>query len=40
VGVLSAVWLLTGLKVVLQCALRRTWKGRHPTVKTPPRRES
>ena len=25
--------LLTGLKVVLQCALRMTWKGRHPTVK-------
>jgi hypothetical protein len=25
--------LLTGLKVVLQCALRMTWKGLHPTVK-------
>ncbi len=25
--------LLDGLKVVLQCALRMTWKGRHPTVK-------
>jgi transposase len=25
--------LLTGLKVVLQCALRMIWKGRHPTVK-------
>ena len=25
--------LLNGLKVVLQCALRMTWKGRHPTVK-------
>jgi hypothetical protein len=25
--------LLTGLKVVLQCALGRTWKGRHPTVR-------
>jgi hypothetical protein len=25
--------LLTGLKVVLQCALRMRWKGRHPTVK-------
>ena len=25
--------LLTCLKVVLQCALRMTWKGRHPTVK-------
>jgi DDE family transposase len=25
--------LLTGLKVVLQCALRMTWKKRHPTVK-------
>jgi hypothetical protein len=25
--------LLTGLKVVLQCALRMTWKGQHPTVK-------
>ena len=25
--------LLTGWKVVLQCALRMTWKGRHPTVK-------
>ena len=25
--------LLTGLKVVLQCALRMTWKGRHPTVR-------
>jgi Rhodopirellula transposase DDE domain len=24
--------LLTGWKVVLQCALRMTWKGRHPTV--------
>ena len=24
---------LTGLKVVLQCALRMTWKGLHPTVK-------
>ena len=24
--------LLTGLKVVLQCALRMRWKGRHPTV--------
>ena len=24
--------LLNGLKVVLQCALRMTWKGRHPTV--------
>jgi len=25
--------LLNGLKVVLQCALRMRWKGRHPTVK-------
>src|SRR5438067_1360445 len=25
--------LLNGLKVVLQCALRMTWKGSHPTVK-------
>jgi DDE family transposase len=25
--------LLTCLKVVLQCALRMTWRGRHPTVK-------
>jgi hypothetical protein len=25
--------LLNSLKVVLQCALRMTWKGRHPTVK-------
>ena len=25
--------LLNCLKVVLQCALRMTWKGRHPTVK-------
>jgi hypothetical protein len=25
--------LLNGLKVVLQCALRMTWKGQHPTVK-------
>ena len=25
--------LLKGLKVVLQCALRMTWKGLHPTVK-------
>jgi transposase len=25
--------LLTRWKVVLQCALRMTWKGRHPTVK-------
>ncbi|HMB05526.1 MAG TPA: hypothetical protein VKP69_17550 [Isosphaeraceae bacterium] len=25
--------LLTGMKVVLQCALRMTWKGLHPTVK-------
>jgi hypothetical protein len=25
--------LLNGLKVVLQCALRMKWKGRHPTVK-------
>jgi Rhodopirellula transposase DDE domain len=25
--------LLTGLKVVLQCALRMTWKGLHPTVR-------
>src|SRR5512144_2342136 len=25
--------LLNGLKVVLQCALRMTWKGRHPMVK-------
>jgi hypothetical protein len=25
--------LLTSLKVVLQCALRMTWKKRHPTVK-------
>jgi hypothetical protein len=25
--------LLTGLKVVLQCALRMTWKGVHPTIK-------
>jgi hypothetical protein len=25
--------LLNGLKVVLQCALRMTWKGRHPTVR-------
>jgi hypothetical protein len=25
--------LLTGLKVVLQCALRMTWKGQHPTVR-------
>ena len=25
--------LLNGLEVVLQCALRMTWKGRHPTVK-------
>ena len=25
--------LLTGLKVVLRCALRMRWKGRHPTVK-------
>jgi hypothetical protein len=25
--------LLIGLKVVLQCALRMTWKGLHPTVK-------
>lgn len=25
--------LLNGWKVVLQCALRMTWKGRHPTVK-------
>lgn len=25
--------LLTGLKVVLQCALRMTWKGLHPMVK-------
>lgn len=26
--------LLNGLEVVLQCALRMTWKGRHPTVKS------
>jgi transposase len=25
--------LLNGLKVVLRCALRMTWKGRHPRVK-------
>ena len=25
--------LLSGWKVVLQCALRMRWKGRHPTVK-------
>ena len=25
--------LLTCWKVVLQCALRMTWRGRHPTVK-------
>ena len=25
--------LLNGLKVVLQCALRMSWKGWHPTVK-------
>jgi hypothetical protein len=25
--------LLNGLKVVLHCALRMTWKGRHPTVR-------
>jgi hypothetical protein len=25
--------LLNGLGVVLQCARRMTWKGRHPTVK-------
>lgn len=25
--------LLSGLKVVLQCALRMRWRGRHPTVK-------
>jgi hypothetical protein len=25
--------LLNGLKVVLQCALRMRWKGRHPMVK-------
>ena len=25
--------LLNGLKMVLQCALRMTWKGRHPSVK-------
>ena len=25
--------LLNGLKVVLQCALRMRWKGRHPSVK-------
>ena len=25
--------LLTGLKVVPRCALRMTWKGRHPTVR-------
>ena len=25
--------LLNGLEVVLQCARRMTWKGRHPTVK-------
>ena len=25
--------LLNGLKVILQCALRMTWKGQHPTVK-------
>jgi hypothetical protein len=25
--------LLSGLEVVLQCARRMTWKGRHPTVK-------
>ena len=25
--------ILTGLKVGLQCALRMTWNGRHPTVK-------
>ncbi len=25
--------LLNGLKVILQQALRRTWRGRHPTVK-------
>jgi Rhodopirellula transposase DDE domain len=25
--------LLNGLKVVLQCAVRMVWKGRHPTVK-------
>ena len=25
--------LLNCLKVVLQCALRMTWRGRHPTVK-------
>ncbi|HMB06664.1 MAG TPA: hypothetical protein VKP69_23365, partial [Isosphaeraceae bacterium] len=25
--------LLDGLEVVLQCARRMTWKGRHPTVK-------
>jgi hypothetical protein len=25
--------LLTRLKVVLQCALRMTWRGQHPTVK-------
>jgi Rhodopirellula transposase DDE domain len=28
--------LLTSLKVVLQCALRMTWKKRHPTVKRLP----
>ena len=28
--------LLTGLKVLLQGALRMTWKGRHPTVKRLP----
>ena len=25
--------LLNGLKVVLQCSLRMTWKGRYPMVK-------
>jgi Rhodopirellula transposase DDE domain len=28
--------LLNCLKVVLQCALRMTWKGRHPTIKRLP----
>jgi hypothetical protein len=35
-SVLEQKWggvLLTGLKVVLQCALRMRWHGRHPTVK-------
>jgi hypothetical protein len=32
-GKLSLTGRLTGLKVVLQCALRMTWRGVHPTVK-------